>query len=482
MFLRKKRRYASELDRIGLSIMDICSGVFAVGTIGSGKTSVLAVLLKSVLNFTDEATTSSQAKRVTCLWCCVKGDEADHAEEVIKSTVMADSLMRLVPGHFTFNFVAAELTREGGSPASLTRLLERLNTMLKNSSQGGSNEDFWKSLFFDYMHYAIWIAWLAHRDKITVEHIHDVIATSPTSPEDAGSANFYASPCWQMLKLADKNISSEAEDRALYKAGEFFLAKQVVLGEAARGAGIQQCSSVLSPFLIAPLYETVCAEKSSFQVDMVLNDHCVILDFPILVHQQGGMLFQSLVTMMVQEAALRRRHPDTICVIVRDEFQYLAADMEFESMVQSVCRSHLLAHISASQNIPLLQAASGGDQRGETLTRALLANYRTKLILANICDTTNRLFSEMFGQFKDQFLSLNESNAEPDDFMGKVFGAKPFSLSMSEHLHHRLPPEKFLTLRRGGPQFNFLIDAYLTIGGHQFDNGLPFKRVTFSQR
>ena len=142
----------------------------------------------------------------------------------------------------------------------------------------------------------------------------------------------------------------------------------------------------------------------------------------------------------------------------------------------------MLAHVSAAQNIPLLQAASGGDLRGETLVRALLANYRTKLLLANICDTTNRHFSEMFGEFKDQFVSLSENHQEPDDFLGKMLSAKPFQFSTSQQMHPRLPPHKFLTLRRGGPKFNYLIDGYLTVGGHTFDNGLPFKQVTFSQR
>ncbi len=455
-----------------MDLLQICSGMFLLGTTGSGKTSVLRILMQAILNH-----------HVSCLWCCVKQDEADNAQAVIESTVMRDRLLRLRPGEFTFNFAAYELSRTGGSPATLTRLFERLNKQLRNASSGGSNEEFWASLFFDYMHFAIWVAWLAHRDQVTVEHIHDVITSSPATTEEAKSEAFKHSPCWQMLQLADKNIANDGEDRALYKAGEFFLFKQTRLGENARGAGVQQCSSVLLPFLMSPLNETVCASQSSFTPDMPLNDYCCVLDFPILVYGQGGMLFQSLVTMLVQEAALRRQNPESICAIVRDEFQYLCADPEFETMVQSVARSQRLASIAAAQNIPLLYAAVGGDHRAETLIRSLLPNYTTKLLLANNCDTTNRLFSDMFGQFKDQFISLSESPKEdPKDFLSAVFGANPFQFSTSQQLHSRLPPESFLTLRRGGPPFDFLIDAYLTIGGHTFANGLPFKQVTFSQK
>lgn len=483
MLLRKKRRNSNEIDRLNLEILDICSGLFAMGTTGSGKTSVLRLLMQSIVDYPYQRHYRGPVKSVAGLWCTVKEDECENALSVLGKTKMRDRVKHLVPGEFTYNFVAYELNnKKGGNPASLARLLEKLNKQLNNASDGGKNETFWSALFFDYMHYAIWIAWLAHRDKVTIEHIHDVISTCPTSLEESNSESFHASACWEMLQLADKNVNGDAEDRALLKAGEFFLFKQSTLGESARGAGIQMCSSVLSPFLISPLYETVVAEKSTFVPEMALEDYWCIIDAPILVHKQGGMLFQSLVTMMVQEAALRRSNPQTICAIVRDEIQFLIADIEHESMVQSVCRSSMLAHISAAQNIPLLQSASGGDARAETLVRALLANYRVKFLLANICDVTNRLFSDSQGEFKDKFYSISEGHSKPDDFLGTVLGMKPLQFSMSEHLHKRLPPEKFLSLRRGGQAFNYLIDAYLMIGGHTFSNGLPFTKVTFSQR
>lgn len=469
---------------LGLDIQDICSGVFAMGTTGSGKTSVLRILLKWVLNHPFHPSYRGPVRDISALWCCCKADEADNAESVITTTAKSSAMRRLSPGNFTFNFVGYELTRPGGSPASLARLLDRLNKQLSNSSPGGSsNEAFWQGLFFDYLHFATWIAWIAYGPETTIEHIYDVILTSPATAEQAESEEFKAqSACWQTLLRADKRVQTAAEDRALYKAGEFFIKKQVHLGENCRGSGIQSVSSVLSPFLISPMYETVCAPQSSFTPDALLGGLCCILDMPILVYQQGGMLFQSLVTMMVQEAALRRKNPDSICCIVRDEFQYLCADAEFESLVQSVARSSMLAHVSAAQSIPLVQVASGGDLRGETLTKALLANYRVKLLLANICDTTNRFFSDMFGEFKDQFINLSESQQEPKDFLGSMLGAKPFQFGSSQSMHPRLPAHKFLTLRRGSQQFNYLIDAYLTVGGHVFGNGLPFKKVTFSQR
>lgn len=483
--LFRSRRFISELDRIGLQPIDACSNWFACGTTGSGKTSLLRKLMQALINHPHHRRYRGPIRGVSGLWCCVKNDEAANAIDVLGQTVMHDRILRLVPGNgFTFNFVSYELNvKKGGNPASLARLLQKLAKQVNNAGDGGgNNEEFWSALYFDYLHAAIWIAWLAHRDKVTLENIHDVIASSPSSVEQVNSEAFRATACWQMLQLADKNVQGDAEDRALFKAGEFILFRQSMLGDATRGAGMQMCSSVLGSFLIEPLYSTVVAEESSFTPDMPLADYWCILDAPILVHKQGGTLFQSLITLMVQEAALTRSNPDTICAIVRDEIQYLIADIEHESMVQSVCRSSLLAHISAAQNIPLMEAAAGNGHRGEMLVRAWLANNRVRFAMANVCDRTNSLFSDLMGEFKDQFFNISEGHKEPDDFLGSMLGIKPLQFSMQQSLYKRLPPEKFLTLRRGGPEFNFLIDAYLMIGGHTFSGGLPFKKVTFSQR
>ncbi|MCA9194633.1 MAG: hypothetical protein KDB03_22835 [Planctomycetales bacterium] len=469
---------------LDIDLLDLCAGLFILGTTGSGKSSALRILANWILNHPFHPAYAGLVKDICVLWCCCKVDEADAAERVIAATAKRDYLVRLRPAEFAFNFVVYELTREGGSPASLARLLDRLNTQLNNTSgTAGTNEKFWQGLLFDYLYAAIWVAWLAYGTECTIEHIHDIILTSPANEQQAKSPTFRErSACWQALMRADKNVKTAAEDRALFKAGEFFTVKATNLGDDCRGSGIQSVSSVLAPFLISPIYETVCSPSSKFTPDLLLTGMCCILDFPILIYGQSGMLFQSLVTMMLQEAVLRRKNPNSICLIVRDEFQYLCADPMFESQVASVGRSSLLTQISSTQNIPLLQLACGGDARAETFVHSMLANYRNKLLLANICDRTNRLFSEMFGDFKDQFVSISESHSQPDDPLGQMFSANPFQFSTSESLFPKLPAHQFLTLRRGGPQFNYLIDGYWTVGGQTFANGLPFKKITFSQK
>lgn len=463
------------LDYLGMTAADLSSHVFLCGQTGSGKTSVIKMLLEAVLWLVLPG----------AVHCCVKADEADWICKLVRRTPLRSRLMRLIPGQFTFNFAAFECGREGGSPATLARLLMRLNQQLRRSTGGDNEQSFWKNLFFDYMQFGIELAWLAYGPLMTLEHIHDVITTSPSSSEQAKSKDFLTSHFWRILKLAEANVTTQAQARAFERAAGFYLKKQIHLGAKARGAGVQECSSLLGIFLLSPFYETFCASESSFTPDMPLRRYYVVLDAPVLVHQDAGRLFQSLITMMTIEAALRQKSAKHYVLIVRDEFQLLVSDPLFETLAHSVARSHKLSFWSAVQNLPLLHASMGGNSQAEQEMKALLANYGTKLLMANSCmDVTNRYFSTMFGQHKDQFHNFSERppQPEPGNMMEALFGPSDFQFGTSESFADRVPPDAFLKLRRGGPP-HYLIDAYMSQAGRVFpETGLPYRLVTFSQR
>ena len=470
MFFRKRKQQTA-LESLELNdLRSLCSHMFLIGSSGSGKTSVIKILMREILD-----------KGVGCLWGCVKNDEAENAIGVIKSSAMRNRLIHLVPGKFTFNFLAYELNRVGGTPDSAARLLKRLNDQLMRTS-GKQSESFWENLFYQFLHFSIVACYYAYRDKVTIEHVYQLINSTPTSQTQAKAESFLNSKCFQTLHLAEQNIRDEGEQRLYQMAVTFLLSGQLELGSKARSAAVSQCNSLLSPFLLSPMYETVCGD-STFTPNMPLDGHCVVLDAPILTYQQTGILFQSLITQMVVEEALRRSNPNQITTIVRDEYQMLLSDPEFEAMALSVARSHGLAFIAATQSIPLLHSAMGGDAVAEQQMLALLANHNTQLVLANRCSVTNNHFSQAFGQHRDQFVSVNEADPEQYvDLYSTVFGVDNYRFSTSEQLVPRVTPDDFLALRRGGNTHRFLIDAYFTQGGRTFEYGSPFKLVTFSQR
>ena len=404
---------------------------------------------------------------------------------------MRDRYQRLVPGNpdFTFNFAQYELTRTGGSPATLARLLKRLNDMLTRSKQ--RSESFWENLFFDFTLHGGAIAWLAKRDiqgnsvedRVTVEDILDVIVTSPLSQQHAASADFKKTPCWRMLKQAQQNVRNASEARWFDQAGKFWLRRQVLLGSKARGAAVQQCSSTLSPFLLEPLRSTVCAKKSTFTPDLPLKQRCFVVDAPISVHGVGGLLISNLIYMMVAEEASRVTNPQHYTAIFRDELGQLIADPEFDMNFQSTCRSQKVCCVSSVQSLPQLQSALGGDAQSESYMKGLLANYVSRFLLANNCPETNQFWSDSLGEHRDQFVSTSEQQPhEAQDFLEATFGTRRFSYSTSEQLTHILPPSRFQTLSRGGPDFGYCVSAYYTVGGRTFAGGLPYRLIQLMQR
>ena len=461
------------LEYLGLDEEDFCRHLFFCGETGSGKTSAIRILLKAVL-WLDAP--------IGAIHACVKADEAEGICRLVEDTPRADDLVRLKPGAFRFNVAAYELTREGGTPESLTRFLQRLNDQRNRSTGNDSEKSFWKNLFFDFMHYAITAAWLAYGDKITLEHIHKVIISAPASYEEAKADEFRKSFCYVTIVLAESNAKSDADKRAAYRVSDFFLKTQLGLGYEARSAGVQECCSVIAPFLLSPFYETFCSEESDYTPDVPLKQKYVVLDMPVLVYGPPAQLAQNLLISMSVDAALRQTDPESYTLVVRDEFHMLVSDPLYETLVHSVARSHGLSFWSAVQNLPLLTTAFGGDGKAETHMKALLANYATKFILANTCmDVTNRFFSTMFGQHKEQFQNFSENQQQVQDQQGmnSVWGPNNFNFGASTSYADRVPPDHFLRLRRGGPP-DFVVDAYMA--GRLFeDTGLPYRLVTFFQ-
>ncbi len=55
-------------------------------------------------------------------------------------------------------------------------------------------------------------------------------------------------------------------------------------------------------------------------------------------------------------------------------------------------------------------------------------------------------------------------------------------VTRSEQRRYFVEPARFTTLKRGGEIYNFQVEAIVYKGGHLFEDGLPFKLLTFNQR
>lgn len=469
--LFKKRQSSDMFQLMDMSLIDLCSHVLVIGGTGSGKTSLLRRLLIDAL--------SRGGERIGGIFCCVKPDEARNFAWIAAYAGAEKRSIILRPGKFRYNFLAYEM--QVGDHTTATKLLLDLNKLVKQTGDEKS-ESFWENLFERMCSSAILLCYLAKGISLTIEDVLKLVTSSPSTFEMAGSDSFQSSYCYQILKQAENNVETEAEKRLYTDAAGFFMSEILSVGDKARGAAMAQVVAVISPLLRSPLYETVVCEESDITPEMATIGGCMCLDAPIMSCGVGGVMFQSLITTQVTEAALRRENPNYITLIVRDELQKLTGDASTEAMNLSVARSQKLAFISGVQSLPTLQSALGGIHAEQEL-HSLLANYSTKCILSNPCSKTNSYFSESWGQSLEEFVSVSESKQEEElDLLNMLMGNDRLLFNVSNQYTPRCRIERFLTLRRGGKQNNLLVDFFLTQAGKTYGaDHSPFKLVTFKQ-
>lgn len=478
MFSKWLKRRGSSSKRQMLRLLNfqdpstICSHLFLMGASGSGKSSAIRRIMPELLDAGH-----------SCIWFGVKASEAQTALDVIGSTRMRDRLIHLRPGSFTFNVAAFEMGRVGGSPATFARLLDRLGEMLSRSSSSGEDGAFWKGLQSNALEAASTIAYFAFRDKVTLEHIYELISQCPANAAQTNCPDFKKKFFYSTFHLAEANLKNDAELHALKQSVAFFVQRVATIGEKGRGAMMTSCANILMPLLRSPVYETLCSETSTYTPEMPLQGYCVVVDYPVLVYQDSALLLQNLLSMLTTESALRRGQTDQITICVKDEYQLLCASPEFDCMAMSVARSHGLSFIAAAQSLPLLRVAMGGNSQGEQFALSLLGNFNTQLVFANQCSETSHFYSRAWGEHREDFISVNESQPEENfDLMNMMFGPDRFMFSVAEQMATRCPPENFLRLRRGSPVNKCIVDCYLTQGGRTFGKDHdPFTLISFKQ-
>jgi hypothetical protein len=469
---RKKRQ---TLETFGISLNQAASGILATGQIGAGKTSLISILARSILE-----------QGVGCCWCGVKPDETQHAIDIITKAGRAKDLVVFGPGHgYSFNPLAYVLGQPGGTPEMFAAHLTRWNANLQRlHSASTSEEGFWAALHSQAGNLAVSAAWLAWGSAATLETVAKVVAGAPASLEDARSASFKSSFAYEILRGAEINAGESSEKHRATQAIEFFTNRLPSIGDKGFGAVSAYASAILSPFTLPPLRDLCCTEESTITPDDVLNGACVVLDMPALVWGQMGVLFQLVFAGLCQDACLRRViTPHSLPVLsVKDEYQLLC-DASYDVLAQTVSRSQKWISLAAFQTIPVLLAALGGRDKAQAEVDALVACHGTKYIMANNCEKTNEWAANLMGHSKKSFMSLHQQGEQKQGFFKDVMGVGGgMNFSMNQQWHYNVPPHAFEYLRKGGPDNNFLIDCFVHQGGRRFaPHGRCYQKLTFQQ-
>ena len=217
-----------------------------------------------------------------------------------------------------------------------------------------------------------------------------------------------------------------------------------------------------------------------------MSGKIVVLDLPLKELRHTGLMVQSAWKYLFQVALERQRRsrdPSQRPVFLwEDEAQYFFS--EHDHHFQDTARSSRVSRVILTQNLHSFYKELG--QGGREAANVVFGNLNTKVLHNNSDNETNRWAADLFGmeihtrytitsgpepQPKDVFDSIRQSIDPPDTT----------SVGGAEQWEYVVRPEEFNKLRTGGPENDFLVDAYITWMGLSAEKERHFTRITFEQ-
>jgi hypothetical protein len=212
----------------------------------------------------------------------------------------------------------------------------------------------------------------------------------------------------------------------------------------------------------------------------------VVLDLPLKELEHTGLVVQSAWKYLFQTALERQgraRDPRRRPVFLwEDEGQYFFS--EHDHHFQDTARSSRVSRVILSQNVHNFYKQLG--QGGEHAADSVFANLNTKIFHANTDPKTNQYASSLFGTETRMRASFSHSSPPPardmwDRLNRMVDPPRTGGSNIAPSQEPAVRPEEFALLRNGGPENDFLVDAYITWLGLAAEDGRHFTQTTFLQ-
>jgi type IV secretory pathway TraG/TraD family ATPase VirD4 len=447
------------------TVRDACEGTAVFGATGSGKTSGSgAAIAKSLL-------------RAGCggLVLCAKTDEVSLWKRYCQETNRSKSLIIFSPTEpWRFNFLSYELSRPGAG-AGLTENLVRLfsSTLeVAERGRGGNNHDFWERTTKQLLRNCFELMIIA-RGRLMLQEIYDLLVSAPTTPEEVNDPAWQESSlCWRCVKEGEAKPKTDRQANDFALAVKYWLREFPALSSKTRSIIVTNLTSMLDLFLRGALRELFCT-TTNIVPEVTHEGAILVLDLPVKEFAEVGQLAQMLMKFVWQRASERRdvRKHGRVAFLWADEAQFFVSPRDAE--FQSTARSSRIATIYLSQNIGAYYA-----HIGQSETHSVMGNLQTKLFHANGDTLTNNWSSDLFSKSWQMRASASASTSDSPgrQTVSRNYGA-------SDSLDSEVLPGEFTSLRKGGPEHGYCVEAIAFQGGRIWHaTNKNHIKVGFSQR
>lgn len=449
-------------------LADAQTGVAVFGATGSGKTSGIAKHLAM----------GYLANDFGGLVLCAKKEERYQWEAWAKATGReADLVIIDASGKWRFNFLDWEAGRAGeggGLTINIVALLDEIAGAIAGAAgkdEGGGDNKFWDDALH-FMNMNLVDLPIFAGLPVSLPLLRSIVTSAPTSLKELEDPDWQkASVCAaiiaeaeQKLRNADKEIQSDFTECKNYWLREF-----PVLSEKTRSIIVLSFSMLVRPFITRPLRKLFSTD-TNIRPEDAFHGKILIIDLPVQEFRLAGRVANLAWKYCFQVAVLRRMQPKQGYLrpvfLWADEAQNFVTD--FDAEYQAVARSAGGCTVYLTQNRESYRRVLGNDDAVDSL----LGNLQAKFFCQNSGDT-NEWAAKLLGE---RWLNVTSTSSNRNE-QGAGGG-----VTISEQRRYFVEPSRFTTLKRGGDVYGFQVECIVYKGGHLFEDGLPFRLLTFNQR
>jgi len=482
-------------------IDDAMKGVAVFGGTGSGKTSGSGKTL--ALKYLAEGWGG--------LVLCVKTDEAELWHEYCKKANRRNDVILFKDGAIhkkgkfegelmVFNPIDYEMKRSGKGAAeaqNITNIFMNIYRMGNRISGGGENreERFWDVALKRCINRVVELLMLAGED-LSMSNMRDVLTSCIELEEiegvsierifkgaldamNEGGEDFPYNDnyCFGCLLAAEQSIEQDdaGKSQALSLVKSYFLHEFGSMGGRVRSTITESFMGLAEPFLSGLLFRHFAGATNLFPEETFTENKIIILDFSVKEYLDAGIIAQSIYKMMFQQAVERRDikdHPTPV-FLWADEAQMFVNP--YDQIFLTTARSKRVATVFLTQNIPNYLVVMGAGAEAKPKVDSLLGNLSTKIFHANMDAETNEYASRLIGS---ALLPASNIGRQRGQFSVSESRSEGFSFSIQPQIF----PREFITLKSGGEENGFKVEAVLVVSGRAWEDGRNFNTVTFTQK
>lgn len=448
-------------------------GIFISGQSGSGKTSSSGSLLAGHF-----------LRNGYCGLILSAKSEVERWTKLCRAYGREDDLIIFGPDYSQcLNFFDYEVNRNDKGKGIAHNIADVILTVIQSGSEdkSGSDKAFWQNSLRELIVNTLEVCRLTQNTNL--KHLFDIIQSAPLNASQILNKDWQSrSKCFQALHhigtFLKKRLEEDPSDNdikakahILDLAETYFYQTFPNLSEKTRSVILQYFTGFADRFMREPLYSLFQGKTTITPENILENGKIVVLDLPYVNFEKTGKDSQVLWKHLLQRSIQRRivKKFTAPCMIFSDECQYFLT--KHDPLFQSTSREYRACSIYITQNLPNMYLQLGGEL-GKTRFRALVGNLGTKIFHANSDPETNQYCSELMGKEWVYSNSHSESYGE----------SLSFNQGQSQTMQYIVSPSEFSKLKTGGPDNNFVAEAYVHRQGKIFQStGSNYKKVTLNQ-